>query len=392
MLDFWLIFTLGFLGSFGHCVGMCGPLTAAFSLSQTQNTPNWRRQLQFHILLNLGRTFSYMIVGAAIGAIGSVFLAGGQMAGVGSDLRRILAIITGLMLIWFGLRQINPELLPRIPLLHPLLQGKLHDRLSAAMTKVSNKSTWWTPVLLGITWGLIPCGFLYAAQIKAAETGDLIKGATTMFAFGLGTLPTMLGVGISTSVLSKDKRSQLFRLGGWVTLFIGTLTLLRTGDMMVDFTGHTALFCLMLALIARPISNLWAAPLRYRRALGVGAYVLSVAHTVHMLQHSFDWNLEAFWFLPLQFQWGIAAGGVALVLMTPAALTSFDSMQKKLGQNWRRIHLLSVVALIFAVLHAAVTGSRYLGAISSITWVNQLAVVVLGMLMLIVFLLRFRST
>lgn len=390
MLDFWLIFTLGFLGSFGHCVGMCGPLAAAFSLSQTQNTPDTAKQLLFHILLNLGRIISYMIVGAAIGAIGSVFLASGQIAGVGSDLRRFLAIITGLMLIWFGLRQIKPDLLPRVPLLHPLLQGKLHDRLSAGMAKLSLKPTWWTPALLGITWGLIPCGFLYAAQIKAAETGDLIKGATTMLAFGLGTLPTMLGVGVSTSVLSKDKRSQLFRLGGWVTLIIGALTLLRTGDMMVDFTGHAALFCLMLALIARPISNLWAAPLRYRRALGVGAYVLSLAHTTHMLQHSLDWNLEAFWFLPLQFQWGIAAGGVAMVLMTPAALTSFDSMQKKLGQHWRRIHLLSVPALIFAAIHAAATGSRYFGALS-ITWGNQLAVIVLGILTLIVLLLRLRS-
>ena len=390
MLDFWLIFTLGFLGSFGHCVGMCGPLAAAFSLSQTQNTPDWRHQLQFHILLNLGRTLSYMIIGAAIGAIGSVFLASGQMAGVGSDMRRFLAIITGLMLIWFGLRQIKPDLLPRVPLLHPLLQSKLHDRLNAGMVKLSLKATWWTPALLGITWGLIPCGFLYAAQIKAAETGDLIKGATTMLAFGLGTLPTMLGVGISTSILSKDKRNQLFRLGGWVTLIIGALTLLRTGDMMVDFTGHAALFCLMLALIARPINNLWSAPLRYRRALGVGAYVLSLAHTTHMLQHSLDWNLEAFWFLPLQFQWGIAAGGVALVLMTPAALTSFDSMQKKLGQYWRHIHLLSVPALIFAVIHAITTGSRYLGALS-ITWGNQLAVTALVILMLSVLLLRLRS-
>ncbi|BAZ11335.1 ferric reductase domain-containing protein [Calothrix sp. NIES-4071] len=390
MLDFWLIFTLGFLGSFGHCVGMCGPLAAAFSLSQTQNTRDWQKQLQFHILLNLGRTLSYMIVGAAIGAIGSVFLASGQVAGVGSDLRRVLAIITGLMLIWFGLRQIKPDLLPRVPLLHPLLQGKLHDRLNAAMLKLSLKPTWWTPALLGMTWGLIPCGFLYAAQIKAAETGDLIKGATTMLAFGLGTLPTMLGVGVSTSVLSKDKRSQLFRLGGWVTLIIGALTLLRTGDMMVDFTGHAALFCLMLALIARPISNLWAAPLRYRRALGVGAYILSLAHTTHMLQHSLDWNLEAFWFLPLQFQWGIAAGGVALILMTPAALTSFDSMQKKLGQHWRSIHLFSVPALIFAATHAAATGSRYLGALS-IALENQLAVMVLTIVTLTILLVRLQS-
>lgn len=387
MLDLWLITTLGFLGSFGHCVGMCGPLAAAFSLSQSQDTPNWRQQLWFHLLLNIGRILSYSLVGAAIGGIGSVVLASGQMAGVGSELRRWMAIFTGLLLIWFGLRQIKPDLLPRIPLLHPLLQGSLHNRLSAGMVKLSNQSQWWTPALLGLTWGLMPCGFLYAAQIKAAETGDLFKGAMTMLAFGLGTIPTMLGVGISTSFLSKDKRSQLFRLGGWVTLAIGGITLLRTGDTMVDYTGHTALLCLILALIARPISHRWSAPLRYRRALGVGAYILSLAHTVHMFEHSLQWNLQAFWFLPLDFQWGMAAGGVALILMTPAALTSFDAMQKKLGVHWRRIHLLGVPALVFTVIHAAIIGSHYLGALQT-TFYHQLAVFLLGIATLIVLILR----
>ena len=112
----------------------------------------------------------------------------------------------------------------------------------------------------------MPCGFLYTAQIKAAQTGNMWMGAATMLAFGLGTFPMMLGVGVSASLFSKDKRSQLFRLGGWVTLAIGVITLLRTGDTMVDYTGHAGLILLMLALIARPISGLWAAPMRYRRA------------------------------------------------------------------------------------------------------------------------------
>jgi sulfite exporter TauE/SafE len=57
-----------------------------------------------------------------------------------------------------------------------------------------------------------------------------------MLAFGLGTVPMMLGVGVSTSVLSRDRRSQLRQLGGWVSLTIGLLLLLRTSDM-VDYTG-----------------------------------------------------------------------------------------------------------------------------------------------------------
>ncbi|AFY35310.1 sulfite exporter TauE/SafE family protein [Calothrix sp. PCC 7507] len=389
LLDLSLIMLLGFLGSFGHCLGMCSPLTMAFSLSHQQKTPDWRQQLKFHILLNLGRMLSYALVGAGIGMLGSVLLQSGQLAGIGSDLRRWMAIMTGVMLIWFGLGQVKPDLLPRIPVLHPLLRVSLHDRLSTGMVKLSLQTRWWTSALLGMTWGLMPCGFLYAAQIKAAETGNLWMGAATMLAFGLGTLPTMLGIGVATSLVSRDQRSQLFRLGGWVTLAIGAITLLRTGDTMVDYTGHAALICLILTLIARPISNFWASPLRYRRVLGVGAFALSVAHTTHMMEHSLQWNFAAFYFLPPQFQWGMAAGVVALILMTPAAGTSFDLFQKSLGKHWRQIHLLGVPALLLSAVHALLIGSHYLGSLQS-TWGNKLAAVLMGFVTLSVLLARWR--
>lgn len=389
MLDLLLILAIGFFGSFGHCVGMCGPLTVAFSLSHKQNPPKWQEQLSFHVLLNLGRLVSYTLVGAGIGALGSILIAGGQMAGSGSGLRRGIALLTGVMLIWFGTIQIQPKFLPRIPFLHPLTQGKLHNRLSAAMVKLSLHNHWWTPAGLGIVWGLMPCGFLYAAQIKAAETGNLGLGAATMLAFGLGTLPTMLGVGVSTSLVSADRRSQLFRLAGWVTITIGVLTLLRTGDMMimVYYTGHASLLCLMLALIARPIRHFWPQPLQYRRALGVGAFVLALVHVTQTMQHTFGWNLNAISFLLPTHQLAIAMGITGVALMTPVAFTSFDHLQKTLGKRWRQIHLLSVPALLLCAIHAVLIGSHYLGDLEG-TGQNQLLAVILGIMTLGVLLVR----
>jgi uncharacterized protein len=387
MLDLWLIFTLGFLGSFGHCLGMCSPLTVAFSLSHQQNSPTLWQQVKFHTLLNLGRIFSYAVVGAAIGAVGSILFQSGQIAGIGSELRQAISVITGLMLIWFGVGHIKPDLLPRIPLLHPLLQNKLHNQLSGRMVKLAMQKQMWTPVLLGMTWGLMPCGFLYVAQLKAVESSSFQMGAVTMLAFGMGTLPMMAGVGISISMVSKDRRSQLFRLSGWVTLLIGIITLLRTGDTMVDYTGHAALICLILALIARPVSPWWSFPLSCRRALGVGSYLLAVVHTCHMMEHSLQWNLPALAFLPPNFQQGMVSGIIALLLMTPAALTSFDRLQKSLGENWRKIHLLSVPALIFAVIHSILIGSHYLGS-SRFNWVNQSAIVLLVVVSCGVMILR----
>jgi hypothetical protein len=366
---------------------MCGPLTVAFSLSGQQEKPKWQQQLYFHTLLNLGRIISYVLVGAVIGAIGSIAIASGQIAGIGSELRRWLAVVTGILLILFGLAQINPQFLPRLPLLHPLTHGKWHDRLSAGMVKLSLQTRWWTPAGLGLVWGLMPCGFLYAAQLKAAETGHLWQGAATMLAFGIGTLPMMLGVGVSTSFLSRDRRSQLYRLGGWITAAIGAITLLRTGDTMADYTGHAALLCLMLALIARPISRLWAAPLQYRRLLGVGAFVLALAHTTHMMAHTLNWNLEAFAFLLPTHQVSLVLGCIALVLMTPAAITSCDRTQKSLGTRWRQIHLLGIPAMILSAVHAISIGSHYLGSVNNS---NQLHVILLGIATVGVLLVRSR--
>jgi hypothetical protein len=359
MVDLLLIISLGFLGSFGHCLGMCSPLTVAFSLSQS----HWAARLRFNVLLNLGRVLSYALVGAAIGGLGSVLIAGGQLAGIDSGLRRGLAILTGLLLIWFGVVQISPKLLPKLPLLHPM-QGRLHDRLQAALVQVSQSQHWWTPALLGMIWGLIPCGFLYAAQIRAAETGSWMSGAIAMLGFGLGTMPVMLSVGIVTGYLSKDRRSQLFRLGGWVTLLIGVLLLFRSSDM-VDYSGHAALGLLMLALIARPISRLWAFPLQYRRAIGVGAFLLSILHMMHFIEHGFSWNLSTIAFLLPPQQFGMVAGIAAIVLLLPLALTSCDPMVKWLGVVWRRLHLLSLPALILAALHTGLVGSSYLGNLAA---------------------------
>ncbi len=387
MLDLLLIVSLGFLGSFGHCLGMCGPITVAFSLSQETGKGNRWTQFKFHLLLNLGRIISYGLVGIAIGALGSVLVASGQMAGVGSPLRRMISILTGLLLIWFGLSNIRPDFIPKVPLLNPMAQSGLHERLSRAMQRLSLHPQRWTPLLLGLAWGLMPCGFLYAAQLKAAETTNPWMGGATMMAFGLGTLPMMLGVGVSTSFLSADRRGQLFRLGGWITLLIGVLILFRGSDM-VDFTGHAALVCLLLALIARPISRLWSPFLQYRRALGVGAFVLSTAHVAHMV--TMGWNPAALPFLMPSLQAGGWTGIVAFALMIPLALTSFDWAQKRLGQHWRRLHLLSVPVYILAVIHALLLGSNYLGNFQP-TAQNWMAATALCSVTLLTLLIRWRG-
>lgn len=400
-LDLWLTAAIGFLGSFGHCVGMCGPVATAFALSvesssnsssgqsSDRSSGSWRSQIAFHLLLNLGRLLSYALVGMGIGALGSVLFAGGQMAGVGSALRRAVSLGTGLLLIWFGLTQASPGFLPSLPFLHPARVDKLHQSINESMGRVAKWQQAIAPLLLGLLWGLIPCGFLYTGQLRAAATQSPIGGAAVMLAFGFGTLPAMVGVGVTASRLSQDRRSQLFRLGGWITVLIGVLLLIRTGDTMTDYSGHAAIVCLVLALVARPISRLWAGLLRYRRVLGVGAFALSALHVLHMISHTWQWNWRAVQFMLPQHQAGMALGVAAIVLMAPAALTSYDRAQKALGNRWRKLHLLSLPALWLAAGHTILSGSGYWGALR-MTWRNQAMVAGLGLAVLLVCLVRSR--
>jgi DMSO/TMAO reductase YedYZ heme-binding membrane subunit len=158
---------------------------------------------------------------------------------------------------------------------------------------------------------------------------------------------------------------------------------------MVDITGHAALLCLMLALIARPVSKFWPQLLRYRRALGVGGFTIALAHTFHMLDHTLQWNFDALSFMLPQHQLGMIAGMVALLLMLPVAITSCDRIQNYLGKRWRQIHLLSVPAFLLCAIHTVLIGSHYLGGFE---WKlhNQLLTAVLAVVVVLVLLVRSR--
>ncbi|MEO0928999.1 MAG: ferric reductase-like transmembrane domain-containing protein, partial [Cyanobacteria bacterium J06643_13] len=137
-----------------------------------------------------------------------------------------------------------------------------------------------------------------------------------------------------------------------------------------------------------PLSRFWAVPLQYRRAIGVGAFVLALAHTAHMLDHSLNWNPEAIAFMLPQMRLGMVLGIIALVLMLPAALTSSDRLQQRLGKHWRKIHLLTVPSAILVIGHTVLLGSNYLGNLQ-LSLDNKLRVGLIIFLGSLILLLRF---
>jgi len=78
---------------------------------------------------------------------------------------------------------------------------------------------------------MLPCGFLYAMAITAAQSTDSLHGAAIMVAFGIGTMPALFLVG-SAAQWFVSKRSWMLRLAGLLVALMGSYNLFRHLGLM----------------------------------------------------------------------------------------------------------------------------------------------------------------
>ena len=123
-------------------------------------------------------------------------------------------------------------------------------------------------------------------------------------------------------------------------------------EAIIRGLGDWALRILLLTLLMSPLRRLinWAQALRFRRMLGLYAYFYVILHLFGYLwfDQFFDW--EEIWFDILERPF-ITIGMVAVVLLTPLAITSTKGMIRRLGKNWKRLHSLVYLISVLAVIH-----------------------------------------
>jgi sulfite exporter TauE/SafE len=198
-------FLIGLFGSL-HCLGMCGPLVMAYSVhiknSEIQrrgvDPSPWGRGFFHHLTFHLGRLITYGILGA---------LAAGLFQAVGFNLflniRGSLILAGGALIAFLGLMFLRV-----IPLPHLLSRvspgpGVLWNRLFPSLFQVPGSLS---KMALGMVNGLLPCCLSVSMIVKAALTGNMAEGFMTMAIFGLGTLPALLAIGVSASLLTLRTR------------------------------------------------------------------------------------------------------------------------------------------------------------------------------------------
>jgi len=232
-----VLLVTGLVTSFGHCVGMCGPLVAlAAGRSERARTPaiGW-------IVYHVGRLAAYASIGLALSAF-RVALDATRLA---RPAQAAIALVAGAFTVYVGL-----SLLGLLPQTWSLERGPL--------ARIGTRAchTQWGRVVrggprstlpmegrmlgLGVLNGYLPCGPVLAAAFIAAAAPSAAATTLGMGIFGLGTLPGLVLVAYGARRLSGLWRPHLYRVGGALVLVAGAQLGLR-GLAATGVIDHLAL-------------------------------------------------------------------------------------------------------------------------------------------------------
>jgi len=218
------IISIAFLGSFGHCIGMCGGIVLAYSSIKIEPQSSKVSKSIAHLLYNLGRVLTYTILGAIFGALGGV-------ATFSNTANGILLIIAGVAMVLAGL-----SLMGKIKFLtvieHSISSSSFYKN---SFQKILHSKSNMSFFLLGMLNGLLPCGFVYFFAITAASTASPLYGALVMFIFGISTIPAMFSLGFLSSLASATSfRNMMMSLSSVAVIVYGLFTLYNGYDYLTN--------------------------------------------------------------------------------------------------------------------------------------------------------------
>lgn len=221
------LFFLGLTGT-GHCIGMCGPLVVAI--------PGRTQRFSAHLFYHLGRTITYISIGALMGGLGIGIT--GLASKIGSDPLLVFAqvqvafsLVAAGFLFWFGLSRLgftqepswmseaSPDKTPGYQ--KAMESAFVHKRISGIF-------------LIGLMMGLLPCGLSFAAFTRALAAQGPLHGGLLLLAFALGTLPGLLLIGTGASGLFRKYRKHSEILSGILMIGMGFSL---TGDALFAVFG-----------------------------------------------------------------------------------------------------------------------------------------------------------
>ena len=226
------IMTIAFLGSFGHCVGMCGGIVLAYTTTKVDDKWAKTKQAVAHLAYSFGRVLTYTILGAIFGFIGGV-------ATFNNIANGTLWIVAGILMVLAGLSLIGKvKFLTLIE--HSFSKSRWYQE---SFRRLLRSKSLFSFFLLGMLNGLLPCGFVYFFAITAASTGSPFWGAVVMFIFGLSTIPALFSLGFFVGIFKQTSlRNTMIKLAAILVVLYGLFTIYNGYKYIAD-PNRTLLQC-----------------------------------------------------------------------------------------------------------------------------------------------------
>ena len=218
-----VLFLSGLLGSLGHCLGMCGPLV--LMVGQPFRDLAWPKILPRYLFYHGARITVYAGLGVLAGFLGSFVGLSDRLSSFGG----IFSIFLGAGIILLGLGYLG-----WLPL------GRLEGSgawIGVRIKEALKRGGWLGLASLGAFNGLLPCGLVYSALLAAASSGSPAIGGIAMAAFGAGTIPALLILGLGAGALKVQTRQFMMRVAGLLIVLVGAQLILR-GAAGLGWIGH----------------------------------------------------------------------------------------------------------------------------------------------------------
>lgn len=215
-----IVLSTAFLGS-GHCIGMCGPVVAALSLSNHAR----RKGFVFHLSYNAGRLTTYCIIGIVAGWLGSLL----NTTETFSMVSHSILLLTDLFIIAMGLA--TAGVFVKNSILRLEFPGTVRA-MTMSMARLQKFHAVLYSFPIGMIMGFLPCGFLYAIALAAAGRGDPLEGGLIMLAFGMGTLPSLFFFGSTAQWVTTKLRKEMLRWAGLMVVAMGCYNLYQHVKLM----------------------------------------------------------------------------------------------------------------------------------------------------------------
>lgn len=219
------VFIMGLMGGV-HCLGMCGGIVGALSVSQSGSgqKPSLSTQLPILLGYNLGRITSYVIAGALAGGLGALSLSFSDAAQTRNILQNMQLLSAAFMIalglylanIWHGVAYLERA-------------GKVLwqyiEPIGRRFLPIDNA---YKAIPFGLVWGWLPCGLVYTFLFMSLSSGSAKEGALLMLFFGLGTIPNLLIMGTLANHLLQWIRKPAIRVSaGLIVVMTGLWMLYR---------------------------------------------------------------------------------------------------------------------------------------------------------------------